>query len=191
MWLAYSQITLLWPWCFVSIATALSFASFSVEHLSTQSRLYSASLLFHDFHFFSFALGWWKSGFWVVCLLFHDMLCCVTAAAWSLSSFFFSSWKPTDFNVRVCIRPLITQEYNAKDSAKLLTDSPCYSPWPTSMSHPFCASHYPTPPTAGLPGPDLLHSGRDRRLASQSPGETSGVSAHFTVGTLSFWSTTP
>lgn len=34
------------------------------------------------------ALGWWQSGIWVVCLLFHDMLCCVTAAAWSLSLFF-------------------------------------------------------------------------------------------------------
>lgn len=33
------------------------------------------------------ALGWWQSGIWVVCLLFHDMLCCVTAAAWSLSLF--------------------------------------------------------------------------------------------------------
>lgn len=52
-------------------------------------------------------LGWWQSGIWVVCLLFHDMLCCVTSAAWSLS---FTPpppsppWKPTDFNVRVCLR---------------------------------------------------------------------------------------
>lgn len=56
---------------------------------------------------FFLALGWWQSGIWVMCLLFHDMLCCVTAAAWSLSLLPpppSSPRKPTEFNVRVCLR---------------------------------------------------------------------------------------
>ncbi len=39
---------------------------------------------------------------------------------------------------------------------------------------------------AGLPGTDLLHTGRDRGLTCQPPGETSGVSVYFTVFTLWF-----
>lgn len=37
-------------------------------------------------------------------------------------------------------------------------------------------SHFMLPPMAGLPGTDLLYTGRDRGFACQSPGETSRVS---------------
>lgn len=135
------------------------------------------------------ALGWWQSGIWVVCLLFHDMLCCVTAAAWSLSLFLLllhPGSQPTLTYVSasyVLISNLTMLSTLITSSPELfvtLLDTPKHPlPLPqtfVSLSPP----NYMLPPhpssTAGLPGTGPLHTWRDRGLACQPPGEISRVS---------------
>lgn len=93
----------------LSICRALSLSLFLPLKLcdSLPSAVTILPICSFTYLLFFLALGWWQSGIWVVCLLFHDMLCCVTAAAWSLSLPLpppSPPWKPTDFNVRVCLR---------------------------------------------------------------------------------------
>lgn len=128
---------------------------------------------------FFLALGWWQSGIWVVCLLFHDMLCCVTAAAWpfSLPSSPSPPWKPTDFNVRVqdvltynCTMLIIMLNF-----LPTLFVTPLLPTWtPPSFSPTFIPLH--AAPMAGLLGTGLLYTRRDCGFTCQSPGETLGVS---------------
>lgn len=90
-----------------------------------ESAVHSVPLCFvtHPLLLF-FLVLWWQSGFWVVCLLCHDMLCCVTAAAWSFSLFLFLLLHPGSPTTLTYVSAADVILYNCTRHMMMLNSSP-------------------------------------------------------------------
>ncbi len=133
--------------------------------------------LFSNSRFFSSILFGLTSSIVFLCLffcLFGYTICSVVIAIFAASPPF---WKPSDFNVRLCLAFLdfSLYLYNSFMPRTTLTHSAVSSLLPMCLSRLlwafFCSGHS----SVGLPGSDLLHSGGDSGYTRQSSGKASGV----------------
>lgn len=145
---------------------------FSLSLFSKILSHYSLTLVF-----FSSILFGLTSSIVFFCLffcLFGYMICSVVIVIFAASPPF---WKPSDFNVRLCLAFLdfSLYLYNSFMPRTTLTYSAVSSLLPVCLSRLlwafFCSGHS----SVGLPGSDLLHSGGDSGYTRQSSGKASGV----------------
>lgn len=114
-----------------------------------------------------------------VCIFFFFCLFCYMICSVVIDIFAASppSWKPSDFNVRLCLALLefSLYRYNSFIHSTTLTHSALSSLLPACQScllwSVFCSSR----PSVGFPRSDLLHSGWDSGFTRQSSGKASGV----------------
>lgn len=106
--------------------------------------------------------------------LFCYMICSVVIDIFAASP---PSWKPSDFNVRLCLALLefSLYRYNSFIHSTTLTHSALSSLLPACQYCLLWSFFCSGCPSVGFPRSDLLHSGWDSGFTRQSSGKASGV----------------
>lgn len=161
-----------------SVKFRLGFLTFCCNQWSSWvffpfSLLQDPFSLFSNSRFFSSIL-FGRTSIRLYFFFFGYMICSVVIVIFAASPPY---WKPSDFNVRLCLALLdfSLYLYNSFIPRTTLTHSALSSLLPLCLYHSygpsFCLGH----PSVGLPGSDLLHSGWDSWFTRQSSGKAFGV----------------